>query len=357
MVNAPSEASRIAIRYARLPPTEGSANVKNSRKHRLLKARTLTGGGAVLLTMLLGGAASQPEAVVPGAVTDHVIVISMDGLRPDAIEEFGAKTLQRLMREGTYASEAQTIFPSKTLPSHMSMLTGVLPEVHGVTWNDDRTDEEVALTVPTVFEVAKTNGYHTAAFFSKSKFHHLQERGTLDYTQAPDGWDKWMATRTVGDVATYLKHERPNLLFVHIGEADYAGHSLGWMSFAYKWAVNRVDNGVRHVLESADAAFGKGNYTVIVTADHGGHGRNHGSDEAVDMTIPWIVWGEGVNEGASVRAAVKTMDTAATVLWLLGIDEPADWAGTAVADAFSPASQLLATDAIAKRTQSAAVMD
>lgn len=297
------------------------------------------------------------ESPVQGKHTDHVIIISVDGLRPDAIRRFGARTLQRMVADGSHTFEATTVKPSSTLPSHTSMLTGTDPETHGVGWNDERLETHGHVVTPTIFAAAKAAGFHTAAFFSKSKFHHLQERGTLDYTQAPDGWDKWMATRTVGDVATYLKHERPNLLFVHIGEADYAGHSLGWMSFAYKWAVNRVDNGVKHVLESADAAFGKGNYTVIVTADHGGHGRNHGSDEAVDMTIPWIVWGEGVNEGASIRPAVRTMDTAATVLWLLGIDEPADWAGTAVADAFSPASQLLATDAIAKRTQSAAVMD
>ena len=41
--------------------------------------------------------------------------------------------MQRLMRKGTYSFTARTILLSITLPSHTSMLTGVEPEVHGVT--------------------------------------------------------------------------------------------------------------------------------------------------------------------------------------------------------------------------------
>src|SRR5947199_8963276 len=60
-----------------------------------------------------------------GRITDHVIVVSIDGLRPDAIDKFHARTLQRLMHEGRYSLHAQTIKLSLTLPSHTSVLTGV----------------------------------------------------------------------------------------------------------------------------------------------------------------------------------------------------------------------------------------
>jgi predicted AlkP superfamily pyrophosphatase or phosphodiesterase len=281
-------------------------------------------------------------------VSDHVVIISIDGLRPDAIERFGANTLLRLAREGASA-EARTIYPSKTLPSHTSMLTGLLPEEHGITWNSDRTDEHGEVSVVTVFEEAKRHGYTTAAFFSKSKFHHLQKKGTLDYTQAPDGSEKFMATRTVEDVVRYLKYRRPNVLFVHIGEPDFAGHSLGWMSEAYGWAVRRADAAVERVLESADEAYGRGEYTVIVTADHGGNGHNHGSEADTDMSIPWVIWGEGV-EHAPVATAVRTMDTAATTLWLLGLAPPPAWTGQPVAGAFTTAARTLAEQARLKRS-------
>lgn len=275
-------------------------------------------------------------------VTEHVIVISIDGLRPDAIERFGAETLTRLMEEGSYTLEAQTIFPSKTLPSHTSMLTGVDPEVHGVTWNSNRMEEHGHVEVATIFEMADDAGLHTAAFFSKSKFHHLEREGTLEYSQAPgQNHEHWLATRTVPDAIAYLQHRRPNLMFVHLGEPDFAGHTAGWMSRIYGWAVRRADAGVGALLEAADEVYGRGNYTVIVTADHGGHGRTHGTDDPRDMIIPWITWGDGVERGR-VTAPVRTTDTAATVLWLLGVRVPAEWTGAAVASAYTPAARLAA---------------
>ena len=59
-------------------------------------------------------------------------MVSIDGLRPDAIGRYGLRTLARLVEEGAYDSAAQTILPSKTLPSHVSMLTGVPPARHGI---------------------------------------------------------------------------------------------------------------------------------------------------------------------------------------------------------------------------------
>lgn len=270
-------------------------------------------------------------------VTEHVVVISIDGLRPDAIERFGAKTLQRLMREGSHSLEATTILPSRTLPSHTSMLTGTEPDVHGVTWNSEQMEDHGHVATPTIFAAAKAAGYHTAAFFSKSKFEHLAVPGTLDHVQAPDNLlGKWTADQTVDDVEEYLEGHVPNLLFVHIGEPDFVGHVFGWMSLPYGLAVREADEEVGQLLEAVDEAFGKGNYTVILTADHGGHGRDHGSADARDTTIPWIAWGRGVAAGVTLEAGIRTMDTAATALWLLGLEGGTGTVGRSVTTAFEP---------------------
>ena len=71
-----------------------------------------------------------------------------------------------------------------------------------------------------------------------------------------------------------------------------------------------------------------------MTADHGGHSTNHGSGDPRDVTIPWIAWGEGVKPGVLGSSTVRTMDTASTVLWVLGLTVPADWAGEAVTQAY-----------------------
>ena len=280
--------------------------------------------------------ARDTVAVPRGLVTDHVIVISIDGLRPDAIGKYRAGTLQRLMREGSYSLEATTIVPSRTLPSHTSMLTGADLEKHGVTWNSKEMDEHGHVATPTIFAAAKQAGFHTAAFFSKSKFEHLAVPGTLDHVQAPRGWPgKWSADRTIDDAERYLEANLPNLLFVHVGEPDFVGHFAGWMSTEYGWAVREADDEIGELLETAERVFGAGNYTVIVTADHGGHGRDHGSADPRDVTIPWIAWGKGVTPGTVLAPGIRTMDTAATALWLLGVPASDVAVGRPVQQAFA----------------------
>jgi arylsulfatase A-like enzyme len=275
--------------------------------------------------------------IKPGpALTPNVVLVSIDGLRPDAIEQFGAPTLQRFIREGSYSLTARTILPSKTLPSHTSMLSGEPPEQHGVLWNNVTSAETDVVEFPTVFSVARGHGYRTAAFFSKAKFQPLQRPGSLDYSQAPGGWwGRWSSRRTVDDIIEHLAGARPNVLFVHLTDPDRAGHSSGWMSSDYGRAVRETDAALATLVAAADTAYGSGNYSVIVTADHGGHDYSHGSDDVRDVTIPWIAWGRGVSAG-QIGGDIETVDTAATVLWLLGVPPPAQWDGTPVTHAFVP---------------------
>jgi predicted AlkP superfamily pyrophosphatase or phosphodiesterase len=269
------------------------------------------------------------------SITRNVILVSIDGLRPDAIDKFAPPTLQRLMREGSYSLSALTILPSSTLPSHTSMLSGEPPEQHQVTWNNVMTAEQDVVEFSTVFSVARAHGYRTAAFFSKAKFSPLQRPGSLDYSQAPGGWwGKWASARTVNDVRTHLETAKPNLLFVHLSDPDSAGHSSGWMSAAYGRAVQATDNALGQLLVTADRTYGAGNYSVLVTADHGGHGRGHGTKDPLDVAIPWIAWGQGVQAGLITDRTINTFDTAPTVLWLLGVEKPAAWDGVAVRKAF-----------------------
>src|SRR4030095_604564 len=163
-----------------------------------------------LLPLLLGSAGclgpryirTEPSSRGPApkltGITEHVVLVSIDGLRPDAIAAFETPTLKRLIREGSSTLSASTILPSKTLPSHTSMLTGLTPDAHQVLWNTPASLRRKSVRVPTVFEIAREKGLQTAAFFSKSKFESLQLPGSLDYSQAPGGWfGYWSADRTV----------------------------------------------------------------------------------------------------------------------------------------------------------------
>lgn len=274
-------------------------------------------------------------SVMRGRVTDHVIVISVDGLRPDAIAKFDAKTIERLMARGRYSLTAQTIAISKTLPSHTSMLTGVDSDVHGVTWNSDKSGEFGHVEVPTVFRLARAAGCTTAAFYSKSKFNHIDAPETIDHVRGPKGGViPWNSGKVTDLVLDHLETARPNLMFVHLADVDFAGHNFGWMDHTYGMAVRQADAAVARILDAADKAYGVGNYTVLITSDHGGHKKSHGSTDLVDTTIPWIVAGAGVQRGDSL-SGIRTMDTAATVLWMLNVAVPATFEGKPVTNAFS----------------------
>jgi predicted AlkP superfamily pyrophosphatase or phosphodiesterase len=71
----------------------------------------------------------------------HVILISVDGLRPDMYLDSSWPTpnLRYLMKQGTYAMHLKSVFPAYTYPSHTAMVTGALPARSGVYFNKPKT--------------------------------------------------------------------------------------------------------------------------------------------------------------------------------------------------------------------------
>src|SRR4051812_1583806 len=86
------------------------------------------------------GAGKRPLQVSPSAAppapVQHVVIISIDGLRPDLLDRGDTPAIHGLMRAGSYTLQARTVDEVYTLPSHTSMLTGVVPSRHGVTWDN-----------------------------------------------------------------------------------------------------------------------------------------------------------------------------------------------------------------------------
>lgn len=266
----------------------------------------------------------------PAVFARHVLVISIDGLRPDALMQAQAPVVKALIPRGAATLKARTTMPSKTLPSHTSMLTGVGPAKHGITWNDWKPQNGI-VKVPTMFELARKAGRSTAMFVGKEKFQHLQRPDSLDVFSIPAEDAKTVSARA----ADYLVEHKPDLLFVHLADPDVTGHWRGWMSNAQLAAIARADAAVATLLAALDRAGLREDTAVIVTADHGGHLLTHGSNSPEDMTIPWIAVGSGVKQGHTISGAVTTYDTAATALQLLGVAIPAQFDGRPVNDALA----------------------
>jgi len=192
-----------------------------------------------------------------------------------------------------------------------------------VTW-DDYLPSRGRIQVPTLFSVARAAGRRTAIFAGKDKFTHVLDAGGLDTFQLSGGGDSDLAARAGAEATRGV-----DLLFVHLPDVDLTGHSTNWMSESYLAAVRRADAAVGAIVGSLPPTA-----TVIVTADHGGLPGGHGSSDPIDMTIPWIITGPNIVRGRQLTSPIRTVDTAATAAYILGVTLPPGAVGQPVYDAF-----------------------
>jgi arylsulfatase A-like enzyme len=270
---------------------------------------------------------AKPSAKPPA---DAVVLVSIDGLRPDVIAP-DMKALHRLFLQGSSARVARTINKSATLPSHASMVSGVDSTEHGIDFNAYKP-EHSNITKPTVFSVAHAAGLPTYMFVGKAKLKHLLSKPSDAELKVAGIHCK----RLVKEATPQLQQLKRGLVFLHFADPDSAGHRSGWMGDEYvaaAYAANACLETVMNVIEES----GRMERTLLlVTSDHGGHGRSHGTRMEVDQRIPWYAWGASARRGRTKRD-VHTMDTAATSLSALGLTLPKEMHGQPVAEAIGGA--------------------
>lgn len=283
---------------------------------------------AVLLTALAFAAparaqATRPAATRPAARVERTLIISIDGLRPDVLLRADAPRVRGLMKRGAFSFWARSTAHSITLPTHVSLLTGVIPEAHAIMWNGDLPlSQPVYPRVPTLFELAKKRGYTTGLIAGKSKFDVLDKPGTIDFSHFPDESKSNDASVTERTLEMIRRH-RPQVMFVHLPDTDSAGHAKGWGSDEQLQAVHAADACVGQMLDALEAEKLLGGTLVILTADHGGAGRTHGSDDFRSRHIPWIAAGPGVRKNYDLTLnrdlVLEVYDTFTTVCTMMDI--------------------------------------
>ncbi len=262
-----------------------------------------------------------------------VILFVVDGLRPDGIQQAETPYLDRLLAQGSHSFAAQTVMPSVTLPTHTSLFYSQLPETHGVQKNVWQPQADLGAGL---VEWLHQAGRRSAAFFSWGELRDLWRPGAIDFTyflniysQPPRDFDMEMAQAA----ADYMPRERPSFIFIYLGMTDEIGHRYGWLSPEYLQAVKTADTSIGHVMNALEESGQLDHTAILVQSDHGGHDHKHGEAVPEDMTIPWILWGPGVRPGYQLQGAVSILDSAPTLVQLLGMDVPEHWAGKVVREA------------------------
>jgi predicted AlkP superfamily pyrophosphatase or phosphodiesterase len=243
----------------------------------------------------------------------RALVISIDGFAAFYWGDPAARlpTLRRLAEGGAVAAGMETVFPSTTWPTHVSLCTGVSPDVHGVVGNhvlnratggtEDLTGDPIydaadLIRVPTFYDRAHAAGLRVAAvdwpasrhaasiafnlpFFKNQKVFEThtapavwRELAELGYPMDRQGeWaqlpKRFLKDAMVADVAAHVIHRHaPDVLLVHFLCVDSLQHLHGPRSPEAYWAMHYVDGLIGRVLA---ALPDRERTNVFVVSDHG----------------------------------------------------------------------------------------
>lgn len=296
---------------------------------------------SVLLLCLLCLHACSPAAPQPAPTVRRVLIISIDGMRADLPLRAVTPNFHELMRTGSFTFFARSTECAYTLPTHVSMLTGVTPARHQILWDYDTGYPEHP-TVPTLFDLVRKAGRTSAMCAGKSKFRALVRDGSPNWVFTPGNYE--IDLEVARHAVEMIDQHQPDLLFVHLPGVDGAGHGNQWGSPVQLKAIETADQAVGIVLAALRRRHLFETTTIIITADHGGLANTHGGDDPRSQTIPWLISGPGVRANYDLdrdwTQPLRIEDTFATACVLLGIPLPEDLDGKPVLRAFEspPAS-------------------
>ncbi|MAG29383.1 MAG: hypothetical protein CL908_00630 [Deltaproteobacteria bacterium] len=242
----------------------------------------------------------------------HVIMISIDGLRPEVYREpaqlgIEMPTLVALAREGVSADRMIPVFPSVTYPAHTTLVTGTRPADHGIVtnfkeglnWYLDAGD----IRSQTLWQAAKAAGLSTAivtwpATYGAQVDFLVPENLDLEASNIPElirdgstpGLFDELAERcgpieiapfnsveageqidhmTTCFAAEVLRRHKPQLLLVHFLDADHLQHSYGPDSPEAMRAFERIDRSIGRLVAATQAAGIEEKSVFVIVGDHG----------------------------------------------------------------------------------------
>jgi predicted AlkP superfamily pyrophosphatase or phosphodiesterase len=247
-----------------------------------------------ILTAACASRAQPPESTVQGpfdsgaapsgqASKPIVILISLDGWRWDYFERAQVPRLRALARAGVRSEGLIPPFPSKTFPSHYTIVTGLYPEHHGIISNnmlDARIGERFSMNAPTskdprwwggepLWITAQKQGQIAASMFWPGS--DVEISGTR-----PKYWrlydDEFPNGDRVNEVLKWLRlpeAERPTFITLYFSDVDSVGHNDGPESKTVLEAAAGLDREIGALVDGVKALRLSPLVHYIIVSDHG----------------------------------------------------------------------------------------
>lgn len=252
-----------------------------------------------------------------------VLLILSDGMRPDALTDI--EFIEKLKKKSSYTLEAKAVMPSVTLPCHMSLFHSVDPDRHGIITN---LYTPMVRPINGICEQLKLSKKTSSFFYTWEELRDLVRPGYIVKSEFLSGrtFGYERVTHTLCDKAKEFLNspDVTDFTFLYLGWTDLAGHNNGWMSEEYLRSVKESMLMAEDVINSLPEDF-----AVIITSDHGGHGRDHGDDIPEDMNIPVFCLGKPFEAGKKLEN-ISIKDIAPTILKLLDCEPDEEWEGKSI---------------------------
>ena len=241
-----------------------------------------------------------------------IVLISMDGLGSELIGQNTPFLSSQLQQTDTsFTLDMQTIKQSETMPSHISMITGLTQENHKFYLNSI-DDETPPLTSETLFDYAIDNNYSYYAFLTKNKLLYLLGEKTGENILSKEEY----SSEILDDIDNMVETENSKVfIFIHLRDIESYGHTYGWNSEEQKQAIRTLDNNLNILVSDFREEFDLYNRYFIFTADHGGEGIQHSNGCPACRRIPLIVVSENTPTKYELKTEVDSIyDTTCVVL-------------------------------------------
>lgn len=304
-----------------------------------MKSALRVGTGLTIVVLTACGVADDapPEAAAleGGAATKKVLVIGIDGVRPDVLAQVPTPNLDALAAGGTFSDRAQTRPPTVSGPGWSSMLIGVWPEKHGVVDNEfeGKRYDQYPDFLTRIEQVRPELETYAAIDWLQLGADTLGGPLISDAIDVKHVFDGYTLTWPGGDSAVVdaatrqLRDANPDAAFAYLGNPDETSHETGAIGDEYRAAIALADRHVGMLIDAIRArpSYSQEDWLVLVSTDHGRReDGGHGGDSAEERTIFYIASGPSALRGAP-DATPEIVDVAVTALAHLGIAIDPAW--------------------------------
>ena len=236
--------------------------------------------------------------------TKKVLVIGVDGCRPDALAAASTPNIDELIASGIYSADALNDDITISGPGWSAILCGVWSDKHLVTDNSFSVDDYE--NYPSFFHYAEQHdpSLHTVSICHWSPINDLIVGGQADFNLNVSS-DIEVANQAV----SYLNNNNPDLMFLHFDEADGVGHSVGFSPDVQQYTsiIEQIDGLIGDVVQAINnrSTYNEEDWLILMTTDHGGIGTSHGGSSIEEENVFLLASGKNINPDLIVKDSTE----------------------------------------------------